>query len=100
MISSETSFILTDISCSFQFRLGDNMEIIEEGMPCPICKNIVMSDADTLKYCKTCGMSIKYDLTSIKRHNRKFYFCSECCKNLFLRFGFKSFRMHNMQKVN
>ena len=76
------------------------MENIEDEMPCPICKNVVMSDVDALKYCKTCGMNIKYDSISVKRHNRKFYFCSEYCKNLFSRFGFKSFGLHNMQKVN
>ncbi len=75
------------------------MENIENEMPCPICKITVMSDADALKYCKTCGMDIKYDSISVKRHNRKFYFCSEHCKNLFLRFGFKSFQF-NAQKVN
>jgi YHS domain-containing protein len=76
------------------------MKNIEDETPCPICKNVVMSDADAFKYCKICGMSIKYDSITINRHNRKFYFCSEYCKNLFLKFGFKSFRMHDMQKVN
>lgn len=75
------------------------MESVEEEISCPVCKMDVMSDADTLKYCKTCGMNIKYDSILVKRHNRKFYFCSEYCKGIFLRFGFKSFRLHSIRRL-
>jgi len=68
---------------------------MEEEMPCPICKISVMSDANALKYCKICGMNIKYGSIRVKRHNRKFYFCSEHCKNVFLKFGFRTFRLNN-----
>jgi len=76
------------------------MENIEEEMPCPVCKLVVVSDANTLKYCKTCGMNIANDPILVKRHNRKFYFCSDYCKNVFLRTGFKIFQLNKTHRVN
>jgi YHS domain-containing protein len=75
------------------------MKNIENEMLCPICKLSVASDADTLKYCKSCGMNINHDSIIVKRHNRKFYFCSEYCKNIFLKMGFDSFWMNNFHKA-
>jgi hypothetical protein len=75
------------------------MKNIENEMPCPVCKLAVASDANTVKYCKTCGMNIIHESVVIKRHNRKFYFCSEYCRNMFFKMGFGSFLMHNFHKA-
>ena len=64
-------------------------------MECPICETEIRSDADALKNCALCGMSI--ELSSpihIKRKNKKFNFCSEICKSKFLKVGFRSFNLY------
>lgn len=68
------------------------MNEIENQMQCPICKVEVKSDASIQKYCSLCGMGVGNNLITIKRNDRKINFCSETCKNKFLKLGFRSFR--------
>jgi len=68
---------------------------MEDEMPCPVCKMAVLSDANALKYCKICGMNIKYSSIIVNRHHRKFYFCNESCKLIFLKIGFRGFHTNS-----
>lgn len=77
--------------------IDSEITMIDDEIKCPICLMEIRSDAYT-RYCSLCGMNTGNDSLFVKRNRKKFDFCSETCKRMFLKLGFRSFGMFKIKR--